>query len=401
MIRKLQIKFVCVTMTLVTLMLVLMMLMQYRSTSLTLERDSLKALQASAMDVIPGNRPGQTGQNVTQPCFVLSKTVWGALMVSGSGYYDLTDTQMLQALYTAAESAAAQHGTLKAYNLRFYRNETPFGIRYVFTDITGEIATLKNLVKSCVFIGIISFFAFLGLTIALARWIVRPVEKAWQQQRQFVADASHELKTPLTVIMTNAELLQEGPYGEPERQQFMGNILAMSHQMRGLLESLLQLARADSGQTKVEACLLDYSRLVEDAVLPFEPVYFEQGLTLESSIQPGLQVSGSESHLRQVVEILLDNGRKYSDPGTVQLTLTRQGRNQALLRVSTPGRELTARQREDIFKRFYRVDEARSMNHSYGLGLSIAQRIVNDHRGRIWAESGGGRNVFCVTLPLA
>ena len=147
--------------------------------------------------------------------------------------------------------------------------------------------------------------------------------------------------------------------------------------------------------------MLDWSRTLERAVLPFEPVYFEQDLLLESDIEPGVIVAGNEAQLSQVAEILLDNARKYSTPGgLVRLTLHTQGR-QAVLAVASPGAELTSQQCKDIFRRFYRVDEARSRDGSYGLGLSIAERIVADHRGKIWAEGKDGVNTFCVALPLA
>lgn len=397
MIRKLQIKIVCVTMVLVTLMLTLMLVLQYHATSESLESSSISALQAAAMRPMTPSRPGFGGP--TQPCFSVA---WmpGGLLATGDDYYDLSDTALLQEIYRAAAATEMDYGVLVEYNLRFLRHESHFELRYVFTDITAEILTLKTFFHNCIFIGVFSFFAFLVLSILLARWITRPVEKAWLQQRQFVADASHELKTPLTVILTNAELLQDSRYGADARGQFAENILAMSHQMRGLVESLLQLARADCGQSKAEANRLNVSCLVEDAVLPFEPVYYEQGLVLESRIAPDLFVSGSEAHLKQVVEILLDNAQKYSTPGgTVQLVLEKQGRS-CLLSVSSPGRELTAKECRDIFKRFYRADQARSMNHSYGLGLAIAQRIVDDHRGKIWAESANGVNIFHVSLPL-
>ena len=401
MIRKLRIKFICMTMVLVTVLLTAMMGMQYRSTKVSLEQSSLRVLQASTLGAMPNPRPGMAPEGMMMPCFMLMKTQWGDLIVSGSEFYDLTDTEMLLEIYTEAENSGLSYGEINGYNLRFLRDENMMGVRYVFMDITSEKATLNALLRNCILIGAVSFCAFLLVAVLLSRWMIRPVEQAWKQQRQFVADASHELKTPLTVILTNAELMQDETCEEAARRQFADNILAMSHQMRGLVESLLQLARADSGQTRAEITRLDYSALVADAVLPFEPLYFEQGLMLESSVEEGITLSGSESHLRQVVEILLDNGRKYSaSGGTVWLDLRRQGRNQCLLRVATPGQELTAQQRSDIFKRFYRTDEVRSMNHSYGLGLPIAQRIVEDHKGKIWAETKPGYNVFCITLPV-
>ena len=147
--------------------------------------------------------------------------------------------------------------------------------------------------------------------------------------------------------------------------------------------------------------MLDWSQTLERAVLPFEPMYFEQGLLLESDIEPGVMLAGNEAQLSQVAEILLDNARKYASPGgIVRLTLHTQGR-QAVMAVASPGATLTAQQCKDIFRRFYRVDEARSRDGSYGLGLSIAERIVSDHRGRIWAEGRDGINTFFVSLTLA
>ena len=234
----------------------------------------------------------------------------------------------------------------------------------------------------------------------LARWAVKPVETAWQQQRQFVADASHELKTPLTVIMTNAELLNSPDFDETRRSQFAAHILTMSRQMRQLIEEMLDLARTDSGQSTLIFSQVDLSRLISDAVLPFEPVFFEAGLTLAVDIQPGLTVRGSQQHLRQTVDILLDNARKYAAPsGEISVTLTRCG-GRCRLAVSNPGPGISKADLQNIFKRFYRADEAHPQLGSYGLALSIARNIILRHRGRIWAESKNGRNTFFVELPV-
>ena len=400
MIRRLRVKFVCITMAIVTVMMTLMLCVQYRSAQMGLEQASLKALKAASQEPLGAFRPG-FGSGEDQPCFILSLNAWGSLLVDGDKYYDLSDDAMNVCIYNTAYADGKESGVLKQYGLRYYRSETPLELRYVFTDIQLEQQTLRQLLRSSVAIGVTGFTGFLVLSILLANWAVRPVERAWEEQRRFVADASHELKTPLTVILTNAEMLREPDYDDAQRQQFSASILTMSHQMRSLVESLLQLARADCGQTKHECTRLDWSGLLETAVLPFEPLYYEQGLMLETQIEPGLAVAGNEAQLRQVAEILLDNGRKYSAPdSTVRLTLRTQGR-QALLAVESPGQTLTPGQCRDIFRRFYRVDEARSRNGSYGLGLSIAERIISDHRGKIWAEGREDTNTFCVTIPLA
>jgi signal transduction histidine kinase len=147
---------------------------------------------------------------------------------------------------------------------------------------------------------------------------------------------------------------------------------------------------------------LNLSDLVEEAVLPFEAVYFEAGKILDSQIDPDIHMTGSDQYLRHLMEILLDNGCKYSNANTtVTLRLTRQNNHKYLLSVRSYGQNLTEKQCQDIFKRFYRLDAARKMNHSYGLGLSIAQTIVEAHRGRIWCESKNGENTFYVSFPVS
>ena len=398
MLKKLRLKFVVINMAIVTAMLCVIFGLVYHSTRVDLEQENLAMMRAiaafPALDR-PG-RPDELPEEVRLPYFVLEVGADGAVSALAGGYYDLSDLPFFQALADEALAAPKNTGVLEDYNLRFCRMDTPMGQRLVFSDISSERATLDSLVRTCALIGALSFAAFLGLSLLLARWAVRPVERAWAQQRQFVADASHELKTPLAVITTNAELLQGGADAGPA-----GHILATARQMRQLVEGLLELARADGGAAEAPMAPVDWSALVEEAVLPFEPVFFERGLTLTSQIQPGLAVWGRGEQLRQVVDILLDNARKYADPpSAVYLHLNRAGRGRCLLMVENRAQTLSPQELEDIFKRFYRTDRARSRDGSFGLGLAIARQIAAAHRGRIWAESREGRVRFYVELPL-
>ena len=395
MIRRLRIKFVCINMAIVAAMLCVIFGMVLHFMREGLEAKSVHLLQTLATEPA---QPGPRGpQEVQLPYFTVEFGQWGSMRVVGTGSYAFLDEAELSELLTAALEAGEPSGVLEAYNLRYCRSGPPGGQRFVFVDISSEISTMENLVRSCLFIGCVSFLAFLVISLLLARWAVKPVDEAWKQQRQFVADASHELKTPLTVILTNAELLQDAGSVQP---QFADNILVMARQMRGLIENLLDLARVDNGAAKKAFEPVDLSRLTADALLPFEPVFFERGLELLSDIAEGVTVLGSAGHLRHVVEILLDNACKYAaDQGTVTVRLERGGGKFCLLAVANPGPAISREDLTNIFKRFYRVDEARSRNGSYGLGLAIAEGIVQAHRGKIWAESRGGVNTFFVRLP--
>lgn len=399
MLKKLRVKFVCFIMAIVTIMLCVIFGTVYYFTSKSLEEESIQMLQRIAADPFQLDMPGETQQEVRLPYFILQITPFTKPVAIYSGYYDLSDENFLAEILDVAYSSDAQTGVLKEYDLRFYRIVSAQTQRIIFADMSSERATLENLVQTCVSLGVLSLLVFFVISLILAHRAVKPIEQAWTQQRQFVADASHELKTPLTVILTNAELLQDPEYDEESRAQFSGNILTMSRQMRGLVEGLLELARVDNGTARMTFDDLDLSGLVSDAALPFEPLYFERGLELECQIEAGIRLKGSASHLRQVVDILLDNAMKYSSPqGTVGVSLKKQG-SHCLLSVSSPGEPISPEDLKNIFKRFYRIDKARSMDQSYGLGLSIAEGIVDTHHGKIWAESGDGRNTFYVQLP--
>ena len=398
MLRKLRLKFVIINMAIVTAMLCVIFGLIYHSTRVDLEQENLNMMRAiasfPALDR-PG-RPDQPPEEVRLPYFTLQIEADGTVSAFGGGYYDLSNGKFLQDLADKVMAAGGDTGVLEEYNLRFCRLPTPMGERLVFSDISSERATLDSLVRTCLLIGVLSFLAFLGLSLLLARWAVRPVERAWQQQRQFVADASHELKTPLAVITTNAELLQGTQESGPA-----SHILSTARQMRQLVEGLLELARADGGASETPMARVDWSALVEEALLPFEPVFFERGLTLTPWVQPGLAVWGRADQLRQAVDILLDNAQKYAvSPSAVYLHLDRVNHNRCLLMVENRADPLSPQELEDIFKRFYRTDRARSRDGSFGLGLPIAKQIVSAHRGRIWAESREGRVRFYIELPL-
>lgn len=399
MLKQLRIKFVLITMTLVTVMLAVILGMVVHFTREDLESQSIQMMQSIAADPFQLGPPDAPSTDVRIPYFAVEISKEGSVIAVGGGYFDLSNRELLEAITAAALRIPDQVGVLKAYNLRFCKITSCNGDGIVFADMTSEQATMDNLVRTCLMIGLLGFLGFLLLSIRLAKWATRPVEEAWENQKQFVADASHELKTPLTVIMTNAELLRGGNCDDAAREQFSGSILTMSHQMRALVEGLLELARVDNGAVRTAFAPVDMSALAAEGCLPFEPLFFENGLGLETDIEAGITLKGSAAHLEQVLKILLDNALKYSDPGTVGVHLRRSS-SACLLTVSNPGPEIPAQERKLLFKRFYRADKSRHRDGSYGLGLPIAENIVLEHHGRIWVESTGTENRFHVQLPL-
>ena len=351
MIRKLRIKIVLVIVLVAAVMLGVIFGMSYTMTRQDLRAQSISMMQAIAANPFEPLPPGQSRQ-VRLPYFVLRTDAFGNLVAIGSTDYDLTDRSFLRAVAAAASASEADIGEIPAYHLRFCRVDGSV----IFADISSEQQTLQGLVRSSLLIGGGSLLALIGLAILLARWAVRPVETAWRQQKQFVADASHELKTPLTVILTNTELLQSPDYDEAQKQQFTDGIRTMAQQMRALVERLLELARAENARPQAAFAPVCLSEVAETSALLFEAALYERGLTLETQVEPELTVSGDERQLGQLVEILLDNARKYASGGTVRLQLQRSGRHSCHLSLENEGPALSPQQLQEIFKRFTRAD---------------------------------------------
>ena len=401
MIRKLRRQFVCATMAIAALTLLIILGSVIHSTGVDLEKQSMSAMRAIA-DAPHGRHDLKKPKaDVRVPYFTVDIGETGDVIGMGGGYFDLTDREDIQRIANAAMRSDQESGILWKHGLRFLKHKPPRGELIVFADITAEVATIRNLLRNCVLGFLGAMAGFLGISIWLSRWFVRPVEEAWKRQRQFVADASHELKTPLSVIMANAELMRGGETTPEDRDTYSEHILSTSYQMRSLVENMLEMARVDDGGQKTQFEEVDFSQLVSDAVLSVQLLYEEKNLGLQCTVPEGVRLQGSERQLYQVMDVLLDNALKYSAlPGTVRVTLSRTGKH-CLLSVFSPGELIPKEERKLIFKRFYRGDKARTMNGSHGLGLSIAEAVVEAHKGRIWVESSEGGNTFFVQLPVS
>ena len=246
------------------------------------------------------------------------------------------------------------------------------------------------------------------VSLLFSRWALRPVEEAWQRQRQFVSDASHDLRTPITVILANNSILLDHESDSVESQrQWVQSTQHEALQMQSLVEDLLLLAKMDEsaasgsaeGQRLEES--VDLSTLVEGELLQFESVAFDRGVALDESLQENVQVKGDRARLARLVSTLVDNACKYAEPSsTVSVSLTAKGRF-AQLAVRNQGLIAEA-DLPHLFDRFYRADKARTGGEGgHGLGLAIARAIVEEHGGSIAAESSAPEGTtFTVKLPL-
>lgn len=399
MIRKLRLKFVCICMLLVTIVMGLVFGSVYYSTRRNIERNSQLLLHriVYADDGLGEQLFLPGGGNLQLPYF--SVALWNdQVYVTGGTYNDLQNTEELKAILTDCLSQNVGSGVVEDYQLRFLRYNNGLFDRIAFVDMSMERATLRDLMTSYLQIGSVAALLLLGVSVLLSYWATKPVERALRQQRQFLSDASHELKTPLTVILSNAEFLSAAPL-EERPARWAGNISVESRRMRDLVEEMLTLARADNmTHTPVltEVCLSDAAA---EAVLCFEPVAFESGKSLTSNIPDSVTVLGDAGRLGQVISVLLDNAIKYGADGQpIRLTLSKPDRT-VKLQVQNYGDTIPPNELSRLFERFYRADTSRGEQSGFGLGLSIAASIAAEHKGSLKADSRDGVTTFTLTLP--
>jgi len=408
-IKKLRLKFVAICMLLVTAILAVVFLSGLNSAKRILEHNATQLLQRviTQDSVVPstGGAPDaglDIGSGKVQlPYFTVEVWSDGTAYVTGGTYDNLENTDTLTSIVNDCLQQNSSEGTVAQYDLRYLRQRNAFFTRIAFVDMSMEKATLKSMMASNFQIGAAALLLLLGVSVLLAYWVTKPVEKAWKQQRQFLSDASHELKTPLTVILSNAELMEAGPL--PEKQaRWTDNIHSEAIRMKTLVEEMLTLARADNMVRTAVFGQVNLSEVATDCALLFEPVAFEAGKPLEYELPENISVTGSADQLRQVISVLLDNAIKYGRTGgTIRMTLQRTERA-ARLQVANENQNgpIPTEQLPRLFERFYRADDSRGEQSGFGLGLPIAASIVAEHKGTLKAESDAASTRFILTLPL-
>lgn len=395
MIRHLRWKVVATNMLLISLVLlavfaavVLISRANYRE---SVQQQLYQALESGDYG---SRQPGAEGI----PCFVAEVYASGMARVAGNSYYDLSDQSQLAAIVSEALAQEEDTGLLADFHLRYLRKTGYTSTLIAFTDTTLESTTMRSMAAVCSLAGSAALLVLFLCSYLLSGVVTRPVGAAWAQQEQFLSDASHELKTPLTVILSSAELLNQSAL--PEQAVYIDNIREESRRMKLLVEDMLTLSRAQRSAGSLPEQTADLSEAAMTAALRFEPVAFEAGKRLEYDIAPELPVRGDGGKLGQALAALLDNAVKYSAGGTdIRLTAEKQGRF-AVVTVADSGPDIPADKLPHIFDRFYRADEARTDGDSFGLGLPIAKAIIDAHRGTLRCESGGGVTRFIITLPL-
>jgi len=322
---------------------------------------------------------------------------------------ELEDTALESALSSALNARAAAKekeeytsGHLADGDLYYGVRETPQGTKVAFASGSYVTTSIGNLAMVLAAVSAGVWIAFLLISVMLARWVVRPTERAWSQQQQFVADASHELKTPLAVMMANNSILLSHADETVESQRrWVESNQQEARQMLELVNDMLFLARPENAEKRIVRETVDFSALVERNVLQFEAVCFERGVEIVDEVAPGITVLGDANRLQRLASTLIDNACKYAD-GKVSVRLSTAS-GQARFAVTNDGAIIPPEDLPHVFDRFYRVDKARVRSEGgVGLGLAIAQEVAHEHGGAITVTSSeDAGTTFTATIPRA
>lgn len=306
---------------------------------------------------------------------------------TGKGYTDDEIKAYANIVLTRGKEKGFLEGLLYAVS------DTSYGKAIVFIDNRIAEENIRTLIIYSIIVGIIGLIILFIISIYLSRWIVKPVEEAFEKQKRFISDASHELKTPLTVIRANTDIL-ETDIGDNKWLKYINLEVGL---MDNLVNKLLILAKVESGDDRSSYENIDFSKSVRGAAMPFESVAFEKGMNLNIDVETGIQLYGDRYAINQLVAILVDNAIKHTEEnGTIEVK-AKSNRGSKILEVSNTGAPIPEEDRERIFERFYRGDKSRNRSsRRYGLGLAIAKIIVEQHKGNITVECKEGWTRFIV-----
>lgn len=267
---------------------------------------------------------------------------------------------------------------------------------YIFVNNKEALQNSKQFFIVSIFIFLLSVIVFTIISYYLSRWMIKPSEKAIKNQKIFVANISHDLKTPITIIRANADLIEN----EVKNKKSIKYIKQETEKLNHLVNEMLTLTRIDNTISKENFKSFNFGDSLFDVVLPFESIAYEKGIHFNINIDESTTYFGDENNIQKLAEILIDNAMSYTAKGGIVDVDAYENSKAVTLSVTNTGEPISDEKKVEIFDRFYRESKSReSTGNHYGLGLSIANTIVKKHNGKISIESKNGKNTFTVILP--
>ena len=406
MLKRLRRKFCAITLLLVGLVLVAALGSTFVSAANT-QGEITRSMLEKSLDMGFAQPPTLGAGENADRAFVVTLDVSDAgVVLSRSGAAIEVSSDQMAGIIAKALQSPSDSGHSEKLHVAWMKRQTDSGFTLALCDTTSRDGAIARQLGMDVAIFVGAMAALAVVVRILSKWALSPVEHAWDQQRRFISDASHELKTPLAVICANSQILQRDASIPEGSRRWVESTAEEADHMKGLVEDLLTLARADEAAAGTTEDALrhdevDLSSIVDEAALEFDAVAFERGCSIDSEVAGNIVVRGDADQLGRVIRTLLDNATKYAERNSpVRVRLT-QANGHAQLTVTNRGPMIKPEDLGHLFDRFYRTDKARSRQETggYGLGLAIAKSTVEAHGGKIWATSDAAEGTcFHVTL---
>ncbi len=406
MIKKIKRRFILLSMLPFLLIMVIIVATMNTVNYFTLVRDADDLLSVISSDMYEYDKPKDLGQYdgvPHEPTVTVGNSRFFTVLLSSSGDVLSVDTTHISTVgdeeakvYARAVMGRKTSGFY--YDYRYSVTPSADGLRVDFLDTSYQLESIRIFTVSSVAVSGIVYALVVFVVIILADRIIKPFAESYEKQKRFITDAGHEIKTPVTIIGANADLM-EMELGENE---YIDEIKAQVDNMKELVSALVYLAKMEEEERSGVRIELPLSEIVEETVSSFAAPAQLRGLKLKLDVVPMLSIYGEDKSIRTLISVLVDNAVKYApDSTTVDIRLTRQNKNVILSVSNTTSEELGREKLMLLFERFWRNDKSRnSASGGHGIGLSVARAITENHNGRITAAERGNVLTLTVILPI-
>ena len=394
MLRQLKIKFIAITMILVSIILLFVFTLMYQSNVNATYDKSVEDLKTiSTLDISRFSEP-QTNKVLKElqfiPLFIVNIDESGVILSQIKSNISMDD-ESFKSIVKIAHESQEDIGTIKSMDIRYYKKHYSLYEKISFIDISRDNNSLDNLFVVFIMTGVMTLIFFFFVILFLSNWALLPVEKTWNQQKQFIADASHELKTPLTVLLANMDILENNKSDTIQSQiKWIQASKQEAKQMKNLIEEMLFLAKSDANRVDNSKTTINVSDTLFSLILSMEVIAFEKNVIINyaSTIDENLYTVANEKQLMSLLSILLENASKYAYEETSITVKLKREQSKIKFEINNYGPVIPKNDIAHIFERFYRVDKSRNKEHGgYGLGLSIAKKITDENNMKISVES--------------
>ena len=401
MIKKLQTRFILLSMSafLLVLVVIITSINIVNWNAVVYEADELLTILSENKGAFPTGLGGQANRLPPgmSPETPYESRYFSVTLDSNTGAVVQAETSRIVSVDTTQAIEYAKNvlrdGNIQGFADSFryiIRMEDDF-VRITFLDCSKTLDAFRNFLLASAGISLVGYLVVFALITFFSNRIIRPISESYEKQKRFITDAGHEIKTPLTIINADADVLAM-EFGENE---WLEDIQKQARRLTSLTNDLVMLSRMEEAENTMQMIEFPFSDVVSEAALSFQALAQTQEKDFQCQIQPMLTLRGNEKAIGQLVSILLDNALKYSPVnGTVSLTAEKQNRTLRLSVYNTTANEITKESLPLLFDRFYRTDPSRSsQTGGYGIGLSVAKAIVAAHNGKIQAATEDGHSL--------